>query len=145
MKERPTVLATVLLSSLMLSAQLEPPPPDRPPAPSAARPAAPRTGGAPANSPDAKSDKKDDREKDAIDEEKPVVTHHDISMAGMPLKYTVTTGMMPMKSPTGDVDAKIFYMAYTADNAGKAGKRPLMFSFNGGPGSSSVWLHMGAL
>ncbi len=44
---------------------------------------------------------------------------------------------------TGETEAKIFYMAYTLDNA--PANRPLMFSFNGGPGSASVWLHLGAL
>lgn len=51
---------------------------------------------------------------------------------------------MPIKNAvSGDTEARIFYMAYTLDDP-PAG-RPLMFSFNGGPGSASVWLHMGAL
>lgn len=51
---------------------------------------------------------------------------------------------MPLKNATsGETEARMFYMAYTLDNA-PAG-RPLMFSFNGGPGSASVWLHLGAL
>jgi carboxypeptidase C (cathepsin A) len=79
-------------------------------------------------------------------EEPPVVTHHEISVGGQPLKYTVTTGMMPIKNDTtGEVEANIFFMAYTKDGAGAKERRPLMFSFNGGPGSSSVWLHLGAL
>src|SRR2546425_778313 len=78
-------------------------------------------------------------------EEMPIVTHHQITIGGKPLSYTVTTGMMPLKSDTGDKEADIFYMAYTRDEAPDKSKRPLMFSFNGGPGSSSVWLHLGAL
>jgi carboxypeptidase C (cathepsin A) len=78
-------------------------------------------------------------------EEKPVVTRHQVTAGGRTLSYTVTAGMMPIANPAGEVEADIFYMAYTLDNAGPAGKRPLMFSFNGGPGSSSVWLHLGAL
>ncbi len=51
---------------------------------------------------------------------------------------------MPIRNAqTGETEAKIFYMAYTLDNP--PAKRPLMFSFNGGPGSASVWLHLGAL
>ena len=51
---------------------------------------------------------------------------------------------MPIKNAvSGDVEAKIFYMAYTLNDP-PAG-RPLMFSFNGGPGSASVWLHLGTL
>ncbi|MFL6209957.1 MAG: S10 family peptidase [Pyrinomonadaceae bacterium] len=75
----------------------------------------------------------------------PVVTHHSINLNGRTLRYTVTTGIMPLKSATGDTEARIFYMAYTVDDAGNKQTRPLMFSFNGGPGSSSVWLHLGAL
>ena len=51
---------------------------------------------------------------------------------------------MPLKNAvTGDAEARIFFMSYTLDGGGPA--RPLMFSFNGGPGSASVWLHLGAL
>ncbi len=77
-------------------------------------------------------------------EEKPVVTHHQITVAGKVLRYTATTGMMPIKNEqTNKVEAHMFYVAYTLDNP-PAG-RPLTFAFNGGPGSSSVWLHMGAI
>jgi len=46
---------------------------------------------------------------------------------------------------TGETEARMFFMAYTLDGTTDPAKRPLMFSFNGGPGSSSVWLHLGAL
>src|SRR5262245_49641584 len=75
----------------------------------------------------------------------PVVTRHEITVDGKPLRYTVTTGMMPLRNETGETEAKIFFMAYAAEGRGAAATRPLMFSFNGGPGSSSVWLHLGAL
>jgi carboxypeptidase C (cathepsin A) len=78
-------------------------------------------------------------------DEPPIVTHHEMRIGGRALKYTATTGFLPIKSATGDVEARLFFMAYTLDDAGDAAKRPLMFSFNGGPGSSSVWLHLGAL
>jgi carboxypeptidase C (cathepsin A) len=77
-------------------------------------------------------------------EEPPVVTKHSARVAGKQLNYTVTTGFMPIKNPTsGETEAKIFFMAYTLDNP--PANRPLMFSFNGGPGSASVWLHLGAI
>lgn len=77
-------------------------------------------------------------------EEPPVVTKHSIRVGSRSLAYTVTNGYMPLKNAvSGEAEATIFYMAYTLDNA-PAG-RPLMFSFNGGPGSASVWLHLGAL
>lgn len=53
---------------------------------------------------------------------------------------------MPIKNErTGETEARIFYMAYTLDGAADPKSRPLLFSFNGGPGSASVWLHLGAL
>jgi len=78
-------------------------------------------------------------------EDKPVVTKHQITAGGRTLSYTVTAGMLPIMNETGEAEADMFFIAYTLDNAGPAAKRPLMFSFNGGPGSSSVWLHLGAL
>jgi carboxypeptidase C (cathepsin A) len=77
--------------------------------------------------------------------EAPVVTHHELRRGDRVLKYTVTTGMMPLANEAGETEANIFFMAYVADRPGGPDKRPLMFSFNGGPGSSSVWLHLGAL
>jgi carboxypeptidase C (cathepsin A) len=79
------------------------------------------------------------------EEPAPIVTHHSIELNGETLSYTVTTGRMPLRDDKGEVEAYIFFMAYTLDNAGTAAERPLMFSFNGGPGSASVWLHLGAL
>jgi carboxypeptidase C (cathepsin A) len=84
-------------------------------------------------------------EKPAPVEDKPVVTKHEIRAGGKVLKYTATAGLMPIRNQAGDTEANIFFIAYTLDNAGGPGERPLLFSFNGGPGSSSVWLHLGAL
>jgi carboxypeptidase C (cathepsin A) len=88
------------------------------------------------------STEKTDPKRYAIDAEAaPVVTQHQIEIGGKPFEYSVTTGMMPLKDEFGELEAGIFFMAYTKAGA----NRPLMFSFNGGPGSSSVWLHLGAL
>jgi carboxypeptidase C (cathepsin A) len=81
----------------------------------------------------------------AMMDEKPVVTRHEIRVGNRTLRYTVTTGMMPLRNAAGETEARIFFMAYNAEGAGRPAERPLMFSFNGGPGSSSVWLHLGAL
>ena len=79
----------------------------------------------------------------------PVVSVHQITINGTPLRYRVTTGMLPIQNPeTGDTEASMFFMAYTLLDDGDTPpdtKRPLLFSFNGGPGSASVWLHLGAL
>lgn len=81
-----------------------------------------------------------------VPDEPPVVTKHSIKAGGKELRYTVTTGFMPIKNvQSGETEARMFFMAYTLDDTGDKAKRPLMFSFNGGPGSSSVWLHLGAL
>jgi carboxypeptidase C (cathepsin A) len=77
-------------------------------------------------------------------EEPPVVTHHEIRAGGRTLRYTATAGMMPIKNRDGETEARMFFTAYTVDD-GTRGQRPLTFSFNGGPGSASVWLHMGAI
>ena len=78
-------------------------------------------------------------------DEKPAVTKHSIKAAGKELKYTVTTGKLPIRNAADETEADMFFVAYTLDGEAKPGARPLMFSFNGGPGSSSVWLHLGAL
>ncbi len=74
----------------------------------------------------------------------PVVTHHQIQAGGRTLHYSATVGHMPIKDAAGTTDALMFYVAYTLDGAAP-GERPLTFAFNGGPGSASVWLHMGVL
>jgi carboxypeptidase C (cathepsin A) len=79
-----------------------------------------------------------------VKDEPPVITKHSLRVGGRTLNYTVTTGFMPIRNErTGDTEAKMFFIAYTLDNP--PANRPLMFSFNGGPGSASVWLHLGAL
>lgn len=79
-------------------------------------------------------------------DELPVITKHSTRVGNIALNYTVTTGFMPLRNQqTGEIEAKIFYIAYTLDKPANPAKRPLMFSFNGGPGSASVWLHLGAI
>ncbi|HEY6871088.1 MAG TPA: peptidase S10 [Geobacteraceae bacterium] len=78
-------------------------------------------------------------------EENPVVTRHEVAIGGKSLKYTVTAGTLPVVAASGETEAHMFFVAYTADKAGNHGQRPLLFAFNGGPGSSSVWLHLGAI
>jgi carboxypeptidase C (cathepsin A) len=75
-------------------------------------------------------------------EEKPSVTHHRITVRGKTLEYTATVAHMPIKNEAGHTEAEMFYVAYTLDNA-PTGKRPLTIAFNGGPGSATIWLHMG--
>jgi carboxypeptidase C (cathepsin A) len=85
-----------------------------------------------------------DKEEFDVSEVPPVVTHHQITLDGKPLKYTATTGRLPIKRGDGKIEAEMFFVAYTLDGQDSE-KRPLTFAFNGGPGSATIWLHMGAL
>src|SRR5437763_5751127 len=78
-------------------------------------------------------------------EEPPVVTKHEIHVGGSTIRYTATAGMMPIKSRDGEVEARMFFTSYVVDRPEGGSQRPVTFSFNGGPGSASVWLHMGAI
>ncbi|MFZ3278224.1 MAG: peptidase S10 [Candidatus Sulfotelmatobacter sp.] len=97
--------------------------------------------------PQAFSDKDKEKDKEEhydMTEAPPVATHHQITVDGKLLKYTATAGRLPIKRGDGRIEAEMFYVAYTLDGQ-DAAKRPLTFAFNGGPGSASIWLHMGAL
>ncbi len=91
-----------------------------------------------------KDDDKDKEEHFDVSEVPPVVTHHQITANGAALKYTATAGRLPLKRADGKIEAEMFFVAYTLDGQ-EAAKRPLTFAFNGGPGSATIWLHMGAL
>jgi carboxypeptidase C (cathepsin A) len=93
---------------------------------------------------DATASDKDKEEKYDVSEVPPVVTHHQLALDGKTLNYTATTGRLPIKRGDGKIEAEMFFVAYTLDGQ-EVGKRPLTFCFNGGPGSATVWLHMGAV
>ncbi|MBZ0315486.1 MAG: peptidase S10 [Anaerolineae bacterium] len=80
-----------------------------------------------------------------VEEKPPIVTSHSLNLGNTALDYTVTTGLMPLKDDKDETKAHIFYMAYVVPLPEHAAPRPLTFVFNGGPGSSSVWLHLGAV
>jgi len=70
-------------------------------------------------------------------------TSHSIRVGDQTIKFTAKAGTIVLKDDEGDPRASFFVIAYTKDGTDPA-KRPVTFTFNGGPGSSSVWLHMGA-
>ncbi|HEY3285834.1 MAG TPA: hypothetical protein VGJ96_01795 [Gemmatimonadaceae bacterium] len=77
------------------------------------------------------------------EEEISAVTRHTLRGAG-DFRYTATAAMMPIRNPQGgETEGNIFFVAYTKDGA-EPSTRPIAFIFNGGPGSATVWLHMGA-
>ena len=77
--------------------------------------------------------------------EKPVVTHHSIKVDGTMLNYAATVGFLPLKNEAGKLQANLFFVGYTKEGESDLSRRPITFAFNGGPGASSVWLHLGAL
>lgn len=74
-------------------------------------------------------------------------TEHSITLNGQKIDFTATAGLLPLQDAEGKTTAEIFHIAYVKKESGPnaTARRPLTFSFNGGPGSSSVWLHMGLL
>ena len=87
-----------------------------------------------------------DTDKDAatpITPEKAVATHHEVTLDGKALKYTATAGTLLVRDEEDKPYGSIFYVAYTLDGA-EPQSRPVSFLYNGGPGSSTLWLHMGS-
>lgn len=72
------------------------------------------------------------------------VTEHSVRVDGETIRYTATAGTLFLKDDDGEPEASVFFIAYAKKGVEDAGKRPVTFTFNGGPGSSSVWLHLGA-
>src|SRR6267378_5412053 len=138
------MLAATLLCFALLSFGQEEGQARRSQAPAQQPTPSPQTMASPSGSPSAQQRGPQERPTPPA-EEPPIVTHHEIRVGGKTLKYTATVGMMPIKNRDGETEARIFFMAYTLDDAGSRGSRPLTFSFNGGPGSASVWLHLGAI
>jgi carboxypeptidase C (cathepsin A) len=91
---------------------------------------------------DKPADSKGDRSET---KEKKVETKHSITINGQKIDYTAVAGTILLKDAEDKPTAEIFYIAYTRNGVDDLSRRPLMFSFNGGPGSSSVWLHLGLL
>ena len=72
-------------------------------------------------------------------------TKHSVKIGGVVVNYKAVAGNMLLKEENGKPKANIFYIAYIREGTKDQSQRPLTFSFNGGPGSSSVWLHLGVL
>jgi carboxypeptidase C (cathepsin A) len=158
-----SLMAAILFSFLLSTAvsaqsnatQSQAPAPKKSEQPAAAKTPENRPPGSATKNPepDASSEEKPAKERtgDKENEEHfdmaevaPVVTHHQITVDGKLLKYTATAGRLPIKRADGKIEAEMFFVGYTLDGQDVA-RRPLTFAFNGGPGSSSIWLHMGAL
>ncbi len=87
------------------------------------------------------------QEKAESPDEEPALTktHHTVKIGDRNISYTATVGKLIVNKPDEEPGAKVFFMAYTRDDVKDLSQRPITFAYNGGPGSSSVWLHMGCL
>jgi len=94
---------------------------------------------------EAAKDAPPEKEEKADKAERKSVTEHSITLNGVKVDFTATAGTLSLKNAEDKTTADIFYVAYTKKGVTDAAKRPLTFSFNGGPGSSSVWMHLGLL
>ena len=83
------------------------------------------------------------KERPAVLEEKSSVTHHSARVGGQTINYTATAATYNIKADDGTVKATMFYVAYTKDGVADPAKRPVSFVYNGGPGSASLFTHMG--
>jgi len=79
-----------------------------------------------------------------VPKEESSVTDHTIKIAGQLVPYRATAATMLLKDEKGEPIGSLYYTAYTRSDAKDPSQRPLAFVYNGGPGSSSAWLHMGA-
>jgi carboxypeptidase C (cathepsin A) len=92
---------------------------------------------------DKDKDKNADENTQPTPPERSVVTKHSVRVGNRTISYTATAGRITIRDDKGKPTVSFFYVAYTADG-GKNSKRPVTFMYNGGPGSSSMWLHMGS-
>jgi len=78
-----------------------------------------------------------------VPEEKTSVTHHQARVGGQMISYTATAGNYVIKADDGTPKASFFFVSYTKDDVADVSKRPISFVYNGGPGSASLFTHMG--
>ena len=135
---RRTLAIAILLTGLAAAAQAQRParpqqPSQAPPAAQAAQPTAtPADVARPMVAPSGEP------------REESSVTEHTIRIGGQTIPYRATAATMLLRNDSGAPIGSLYYTAYTRTDAGDASRRPLAFIYNGGPGSASMWLHMGA-
>ena len=91
------------------------------------------------------SDQKREEEKPAPPPDRESVTEHTARIGEQTVAYRAVAGTTTLRSEEGEPKASLFSIAYARTDVGEAAERPLTFVFNGGPGSSSTWLHLGML
>ena len=93
---------------------------------------------------DEQPEKKQEQKKEIITE-KLTVTSHSMVLNGETINYKATAGTLFFKDGKGDLKGEFFFVAYNKEEKEENTTRPITFCFNGGPGSSAVWLHMGVM
>jgi carboxypeptidase C (cathepsin A) len=78
-----------------------------------------------------------------VPKEESSVTHHQVKIDGQDISYTAAAGNLLIRKGDDPV-ASVFYVAYTRDGVKDMERRPVTFFYNGGPGSATIWLHMGS-
>ena len=121
----PVLTRSVLLTSMIAIASV-----------SAAQDTAPSASPAPAAKPSVSAN---DR---LLQAESAIHSTGSVMIEGKPVPYKVTAGTQPVWDKDGKVIASLFYIYYQRTDLSNRDKRPLVFSFNGGPGSASVWMHV---
>jgi carboxypeptidase C (cathepsin A) len=148
---RTAIALALVLSLAPLAAQQPPPsqppsqretprqtPPQRPPTPDQPPAQQPQTTrDEPGGQPPA------GREVATANEDRRIPTQHTLLLNGRELRYTATAGTLPIRLEDGRLAARMFFVAYTKDGE-DAKTRPVSFLYNGGPGSATIWLHMGS-
>ncbi|MGA9184519.1 MAG: hypothetical protein WBZ32_04405 [Candidatus Acidiferrales bacterium] len=119
------LVAVLSFATLALRANARPQDKDAKPAASDAKPATP--------APSAE-----------VPKEESSVTDHTIKIGGQTIPYKATASTIMLKNDKGEPIALVFSVAYTRSDVKDLSQRPVAFLYNGGPGSSTIWLHMGA-
>src|SRR5882672_1324133 len=107
-----------------------------------------RAAEAPSNAPPAsataagKEPGKEGKDKPKEPEEKLVESKHIVTIGAQEISYKANAGTILLRDEEDKPTASIFYIAYTREGVKDQATRPITFSFNGGPGSSSVWMHL---
>ena len=142
------ILSIAFLAGTLATAQETAPARQRrtPASSNASEPGGMNLPASPASEPDNQDKSNQDRKENTlpIPAETKVQTQHDWTAGARPVHYTATAGTLLIRDDDNKPNGSIFYVAYTEDGVA-ANTRPVTFLYNGGPGSATIWLHMGSL
>src|SRR5579864_246806 len=144
------IVTAILLSAAASIAQANPPQASRPEQPPAAVPMTVPSAQQPPQQqrrerprPSEQPRGEGEQRRAVAPEEKNSITHHTARIGGQQMNYTATAATYQIRADDGTVKATMFYVAYTKDGVQDLSRRPISFVYNGGPGSASLFTHMG--